>query len=228
VNPDGLPALHFALEHERGELPPVELHWRIHWYERDFAHERLLPRSVHEAGNWQPAPPDQLAALLLFYARDGFVGLRLAADIAAWWDTFGTQVPDGVLDALSTEYPALSRALTAAAETAERTVGLPARQLSRRTGRSSLHERVAMRVARPDPHASRAQLYAEMGLVDWLLAPPGQLRELVRRHLLLPREVRAQQALHAGRSRPATSLGHSARVLGRYGLAVTRLPLPRR
>ena len=30
----GLPLLHFVLVHERGELPPVELHWRVHWYER--------------------------------------------------------------------------------------------------------------------------------------------------------------------------------------------------
>jgi Uncharacterised nucleotidyltransferase len=36
----GLPLLHFALFHERGELPPVELHWRVHWYERSFARER--------------------------------------------------------------------------------------------------------------------------------------------------------------------------------------------
>ena len=41
VDSDGLPLLHFALTHERGELPPVELHWRVHWYERSFARARV-------------------------------------------------------------------------------------------------------------------------------------------------------------------------------------------
>ena len=45
VGGDGLPLLHFGLVHERGELPPVELHWRVHWYESRFAHERLLAPS---------------------------------------------------------------------------------------------------------------------------------------------------------------------------------------
>ncbi len=72
----GLPQLHFVLVHERGELPPVELHWRLHWYERNFARQRLLPATVVPSGEWRPAPADELAALLLFYARDGFVGLR--------------------------------------------------------------------------------------------------------------------------------------------------------
>ncbi len=80
VREDGLPQLHLALTHERAELPPVELHWRVHWYERTFARERLLPPTGAPPGDWRPAPTDELAALLLFYARDGFVGLRLAAD----------------------------------------------------------------------------------------------------------------------------------------------------
>ena len=46
VQDSGLPLLHFGLVHERRELPPVELHWRVHWYERDFARERLLPPAV--------------------------------------------------------------------------------------------------------------------------------------------------------------------------------------
>src|SRR5205814_8803590 len=76
VDSSGLPLLHFALVHERDELPPVELHWRIHWYETRFARERLL--APDGAPDWRPAPVDELAALLLFYARDGFTGLRQA------------------------------------------------------------------------------------------------------------------------------------------------------
>jgi hypothetical protein len=30
---DGLPLLHLVLVHERDQLPPIELHWRVHWYE---------------------------------------------------------------------------------------------------------------------------------------------------------------------------------------------------
>src|ERR1700733_8281651 len=82
----GLPLLHFTLVHEQGQLPPLELHWRIHWYEEDFARERLLTPVVDPSGGWRPARADELAALLLFYARDGFAGLRLACDAGAWWD----------------------------------------------------------------------------------------------------------------------------------------------
>ncbi len=92
---DGLPLLHFVLVHERGELPPVELHWRIHWYERSFARERLLPAAVDPRGEWRPAPADELAALLLFYARDGFIDLRLASDLGAWWDVHGAELAAG-------------------------------------------------------------------------------------------------------------------------------------
>ncbi len=50
----------------------MELHWRVHWYERSFAHERLLPPTPDDPPqNWRPAPADELAALLLFYAGMG-------------------------------------------------------------------------------------------------------------------------------------------------------------
>ncbi|HWC47373.1 MAG TPA: nucleotidyltransferase family protein, partial [Solirubrobacterales bacterium] len=94
VEENGLPLLHFAMPH--GELPAVELHWRIHWYEDRFAEERLLPPS--EAGEeWRPEPVDRLIALLLYYARDGFSGMRQATDLAAWWDRFGEGLADGEL-----------------------------------------------------------------------------------------------------------------------------------
>lgn len=228
VGASGLPLLHFALVHERGELPPVELHWRIHWYERSFARERLLPRPEDELCGWRPAMIDQLAALLLFYARDGFIGLRLAVDLAAWWDAFGTQVHPDALDALLANYPSLTKPILAAMVAGERVTGLPAAEISARTRELSLRERVAVRMAEPLPRASRAQLYAEMGLVDWLLAPPGDFGGLVQRHVMPPRDVRAQRALHAGRKRSVSSLGHGIRVVGRYGLAIMRLPLRRR
>ncbi len=115
----GLPLLHFVLTHERGELPPVELHWRVHWYERAFARERPLPPSA-VAGDWRPAPADELAALLLFYASDGFVGLRLASDLGAWWDAYGAELRADGLEELLRSYPALAPVLPTAARAAER------------------------------------------------------------------------------------------------------------
>jgi hypothetical protein len=225
----GLPRLHFALVHERDELPPVELHWRVHWYERNFAHERLLPPAVDQLGHWRPDLTDELAALLLFYARDGFVDLRLATDLSAWWDVYGAEVQPGALDPLLSAYPALARAIPAAVEVAEKLVGLPAAQVIGGVHKLGLRERVAVRLANPNPHSSQSQLYADIGLIDGLLAPPGGFGTFVRRELLPPLEVREEQARH-GAKRQARSLpGRCAGMLARYGLRMIRLvELPER
>jgi hypothetical protein len=219
----GLPLLHFVLVHERGELPPVELHWRVHWYERSFARERLLPPAVDPLGDWRPAPADELAALLLFYARDGFIDLRLASDLSAWWDTYGADLKPGALDELLRLYPALARVIPIAAEVAEQTVGLPAAQILGDTHKLSLRERMAGRLANPNPHSSSSQLYADMGLIDGLLMPKGGFGAFVRRNLLPPPEVLDQQARHGGRQRARSPLSRGAGVLARYGLTMTRL-----
>ena len=82
----GLPLLHECLVHPT--LPRVELHWRVHWYERRFAADALERAARERVGaplRMQPA--DELASLILFYERDGFSGLRTPADIAGWWST---------------------------------------------------------------------------------------------------------------------------------------------
>jgi hypothetical protein len=224
VGPDGLPQLHFVLVHERGQLPPVELHWRVHWYERSFAYERLLsPTSDQLPDVWRPAPTDELAALLLFYARDGFIDLRLATDVSAWWDLHGTDIAPGGLDDLLTAYPSFARVIPVAAEVAEKVVGLPAKQLIGETHRLGVRGRLASRLANPNPRSSSSQLYADMGLSDGLLAPPGDLGAFVRRQLLPPPEVLAQQARHASRQRVRSRLGRNLGVLGRYGLRMASL-----
>jgi hypothetical protein len=223
VQADGLPLLHFVLVHERGELPAVELHWRVHWYEASFARERLLPAAVDPLGDWRPIPADELAALLLFYARDGFVGLRLASDLGAWWDVCGAELQPGALTELLSAYPAIARAILVAAEVAERTVGLPAAQIFGDTHKLGLRERTAVRLANPIPHSSRSQIYADMGLIDGLLMPEGGLGAFVRRQLLPPPEVLDQQARHGGRRQARSRLGRGAGVLARYGLTMTRL-----
>ena len=219
----GLPLLHFVLVHERGELPPIELHWRVHWYERSFARERLLPPVVDPLGQWRPAPADELAALLLFYARDGFVDLRLASDLSAWWDVYGAELPPAPLDELLRSYPALARVIPVAVTVAERMVGLPAAQIIGDMPKLGLRGSMAVRLANPHPHSSRPQLYADIGLIDGLLMPPGGFGAFVRRNVLPPPEVLDQQARHAARRRARSRLGRGAGMLGRYGLAIARL-----
>ena len=219
----GLPLLHFALVHERGQLPPVELHWRIHWYEQSFASERLLAPSDEIIGGWRPAPIDELAALLLFYARDGFIDLRLATDLGACWDVFGAELQPGALDGLIGAYPALENALLTAARVAEKTVGLPLDRVTECKTRPSNRARVAMRLASPNPHVSQSQLYADRGLIDGLLAPAGGFKAFVTRQVLPPREVLHEQARKTQRRRANSRLGHGMRMLRRYALAMTRL-----
>jgi Uncharacterised nucleotidyltransferase len=220
---DGLPLLHFVLVHERGQLPPVELHWRVHWYERSFARDRLLPPTVDQSGDWRPEPVDDLAALLLFYARDGFIDLRTASDLSAWWDVHGADFPSGGLGGLLSAYPALARVIPAAAEAAERIVGLPASQVIGDTHVLGVRGRIAVRLANPNPRSSRSQLYADMSLIDGLLTPPGGLGAFVRRQLLPPPEVLDQQARHGSRRRARSRLGRGLGMLGRYGLRMASL-----
>jgi Uncharacterised nucleotidyltransferase len=223
VQESGLPLLHFVLVHERRELPAVELHWRVHWYEQSFARERLLPPQLDSEGQWRPAPVDELAALLLFYARDGFIDLRLATDLSSWWDMYGADLPDGAIGDLLHGYPELARVLTAALDAAEKTVGLPASQILGSAPKLGLRERMAVRLMNPNPHSSRSQLYADIGLIDGLLMPEGGFGAFVRRHVLPPPEVRDQQARHAARQRARTSLGRGAGVLARYTVTTARL-----
>lgn len=219
----GMPLLHFVLTHERGELPPVELHWRVHWYERSFASERLLPPSVEVAVDWRPAPADELAALLLFYARDGFVGLRLASDLGAWWDVYKPELPAGGLEELLGAYPALARVLPTAARAAEKVVGLPAERILAGARKLGIRQRVAVRLANPNPHSSPSQLYADMGLIDGLLAPAGGFGAFVRRQLLPAPEVLDQQAEHGAKHRARSRLTRFVGVLARYALRMTSL-----
>jgi hypothetical protein len=222
VESRGLPLLHFALDHERGELPSVELHWRIHWYEDSFARERLLPSFDAPVKDWRPAPADELIALLLFYARDGFVGLRLAVDLSAWWDVFGDDLPRGAVDEALGAYPALRRVAMVAVRVAERIVGLPAGQIMRDDERLGIRARMAMRLADPNPQSSQSQQYADMGFIDGLLIPPKDFTAFMRRQIILPREVISEYSLRTPDFRAKSPLDYGLRVLARYGLAMLR------
>ena len=185
VGPNGLPLLHFALVHERSELPPVELHWRIHWYESAFARDRLLP-PAGDAEGWHPAPADELVELLLYYARDGLVGLRHPTDLGVWWDRFGARLGAGDLERSLRPYPALRGAALAAVKAAEAVVGLPAAELAGGEIRLGARARAAVRLTNPLPHSGEAQVFADMGLIDGLLTPYGGWRDFFLRQVAPP------------------------------------------
>jgi N-acetylglucosaminyldiphosphoundecaprenol N-acetyl-beta-D-mannosaminyltransferase len=218
----GLPQLHFALPHREGAWPPVELHWRIHWYETRFASEQLLPPRPDDP-RWRPRPVAELTALLLFYARDGFIDLRLASDLGAWWDARGGELEHGELARFLHAYPQLRRAAVASARAAEGTVGLPAEPLLDAAAGIGLRGRLACRLANPNPSGSWAQLYADRGLVDALVSPPGGFGAFVRRQLFPPLEIRAVHARIAGRDGAHSLLSRGAGTLARYGVSAARL-----
>lgn len=221
VEADGLPLLHFTLIHGENRLPPVELHWRIHWYEREFAQRHLLPPSPDSPSDWRPAAEAELAALLLFYARDGFVGLRYPTDLGAWWDRHASQLDADAFDRILREHPLLQPSLTTALAVAERTIGIPVRQLiGDRTPR--LRGRLAVLLADPYPYLTVQQVYAEIGLIDGLLAPPGQFAAYVRRQISPPLAVIREHAERA-EDQTVSRAGYSFRTLARYALALSRL-----
>jgi hypothetical protein len=224
VRAAGRPTLHRELFHDT--LPPLEIHWRVHWYEEAYAEAAIARAESTDDGWLRPQPADELAFLLLFLARDGFAGLRQLVDVAAWWGAFGAATqPAREVRAIAQAHPELEPALTAAARHAEDVAGIPAGSLIE-GGQLSRRQRAAMRLENPWLAGSRAQIEADVSLVDALLAPPRGLRPFVERQLLIPRWglVRRRPHLeHASRTRIGVArLGHTGRVLARYGLASPR------
>lgn len=179
--------IHQVLRHPRGRLPRVEVHWRVHWYEDRFS-AGMLARAEPE-GEWLSArADDELAALLLFYARDGFYGLRTAADLAAWWDRYGSQdTSEPVLASHVRDFPKLREALVTGARVAERVVGLPAAAIVPTDGRPRPTERLAARLANWNQVGEVDQLTANIALVDGLLGSRSQLGAFIRRRIWIGR-----------------------------------------
>ena len=170
VDADGLPLLHFELPGD----PTLELHWRVHWFERDFA-----ARALARAQNGQLQAGDELVMLLLFYARDGFTGLRQAADLAAWWDRYGSAEALERVREVGEEAPRLRSVLVAASAVAARTVALP----DPWAGRGA--SRLAARLANWRLEGSQDRWRADASLVDVTLAPHGTRLRTLRRHALV-------------------------------------------
>lgn len=196
----GRPALHLMLAHPAPNGPAVELHWRVHWAEERHGAAMLARRL---------SPADELAVLLLCYARDGFVGLRLAADIAGWWDAHGAALPDRALDAIADDHPLLAPVLATAAIVAERVAGVPAERL---LGLGAARERAA-RLANPLARGDAEQLRGGQLAVDLLLGGRAGARSFAWRQLQTARRLPRlrDRLLHA----PRTAGRMAAALIGR-------------
>jgi hypothetical protein len=211
--------LHQILRHPDASLPAVELHWRIHWYETSYA-TGLLERSRWVDGMRRLPIDDQFATLLLFYARDGFAGLRYAADIAAWWDRNGSSAAPAALANVMTEHPALAEPWRAAVAAAVPVAGLPgngAWAALRPRRRASV---LAARLTNWDLTGTSDQIEANVTLIDGLLTPRGGFRAFLARQLRRP--AGSPPADPAAGTRRAQAL-HLGKLLVRYLIALGRL-----
>ncbi len=170
VDDNGLPLLHFVLPHGSRDLPTLELHWRIHWYESRFASEpRLLLSDLDHHANWRPAPADELAALLLLCQGMASLAFSLGKRPRSHGcDTYGGGLaPSAIPDLL--QGPCVRACDSAAVSAAERTVGVPASGDGRRaiSGPKTAHGRTACHHA--EPANQRVAGIRCMGFIDGLL-----------------------------------------------------------
>jgi hypothetical protein len=210
----GLPRLHDVLV--RPASPSGELHWRVHWYEQRFAADALARAERPAPGApLEMQPLDGLVALMLFYARDGFAGLRFPADAAAWWDLkCGDVAGPSAADMVAQHYPALTAPVTVAASLLSELVGLP----GDRPGALPFRWRVATGLAAPFLDGGRHQAEANAGLTDLLLSPPSAAADAMRR---VVHNAPTASARTGGTFAEAwsASAGHLLRVARRWAMA---------
>jgi hypothetical protein len=217
--PGGLPLLHETLVHP--ELPRIELHWRVHWYETRFAADAL--RRAERPAPGEPLrmqPADELASLLLFYQRDGFAGLRSPADVAAWWGNNHRRLGDGnATNVLARRYPSLSAPLTVAGDVLSGLVGVPLPP-PRSAG---LRQRWARAIANPFLDGDVAQIRANASLVDLLLAPAdGHLSSIGRELDRTPVEKWIPDVAVGSPVAGLVRAEHAVRMLRRWTVASAR------
>jgi hypothetical protein len=184
-----LPLFEASLRHADEWRPPIDLHWRLHCGETAFSREYLLQSDVDETGIRVPRPADELAALLLFWSRDGLAGLRHAADVGACWDRHSAHLAPGALDTLVDNHPELRGPVTAAVMLAERAVGVPTGGLLSHPDRDKVPIRLALRIANLVEQSASVQFEAGAIAVDGLLRPRGELAAFLRQHFFLPPPV---------------------------------------
>jgi len=217
-----LPLLHRRLVHRQPGLPVLELHWRVHWYEQLFSREMLLRSRPEGIIGTRAAPSDELTGLLLFYARDGFVDLRLACDVGAWWDALGAQLPPRAVAEQIARYPRLERVLVAATEVGDSVVGVPSVELLGEHQKLERRVRLATALANPDAEGDLTQHQSDALLIDLLLTPPGGQRANIKRQLLTPSGTQPGQR-SPQRYGPWAAINHGLRLLRRYTLGLLRV-----
>ena len=185
----GLPIFETSLVPQKPWLPPIDLHWRVHWYETGYSGMLVRNAAVGPDGVRELDPIDDLTVMLLIYARDGFHGLRLAGDVAAWWDVHGASLDRPPLDRAVERHPAVAKALRTAVAVVDRVVGVPAERLLSRPNLDGRALTAAQRLANWSYEGDERRRIATVSLVDALLTPSGGSRQYVRRHLLPPRPV---------------------------------------
>lgn len=186
---DGLPLFEASLLPAEDWSPPIDLHWRLHWYEETYSRQFIGRAQVDERAIRAPGPLDELSALLLFWARDGLMGLRHAADVSAWWDRHGTEIAPRALEGVAAAHPRLRPVLTAAALHADRLLGVPSAHLLGPCDDPARRLLLASRCAFAARPATESQREAAITVVDALLIPRGGGSAFLRRHLVLPEAV---------------------------------------
>ncbi len=217
---DDRPLLHYRLFSAGPIQIRVELHWRIHWYESAFSEELVQSGGRGAVAPAVLDPASGLAALLLFWVRDGLVGLRYAADIAAWWDRFGSEIEPGALAAIGATHPRLERALAVSGAVAARVVGLPHPALARQPAQLDRRERLACRLANWTCRGDSDQIGSNRVLVDLLVSPSRGHAAFARRQLAPPPETLRE--LYPSRSRAAIPLlraMHPVKLAARFAYA---------
>jgi hypothetical protein len=213
VDSQGLPPHHFRLY--SAKAPTVELHWRMHWYERDFCRE-ALDRAAPTAESLRLRHDDHLALLLIGYARDGFRGLRVPADIAAMSTRGGPLDPGRVPDPLQ-------GSLVAAALAVRELLGVsPVDPMDPRVVRRR-RLRAALALRDPLLRFEGTESWADVALTDLLLAPPAGLGAALHRRLWPPLATIPERA-HPGAVRARVPhLEHLVRTVRGFAIALPRV-----
>ena len=208
--------------------PAVDLHWRLHWYERAFSQQALARAERDPAdGIIRLRPHDAFVTLLLGYVRDGFWGLRPLVDIAAWWDKYGhTLEPAGLQPVIDAD-PDLGPCLRASAHVVSRFAGVPLERLLPASATLSRAEGLACELAGWDEQMSSVRFRSACALIDVLLAPAGGRAAAVARYYAPPLRtvLNARSSLRppGAAARVSARARYAARVALRYGPEELRL-----
>ena len=220
----GEPVLHLALTHGAG-LPEVELHWRVHWYETEFARARPGARAARDPTASGACRPTTSSPRCCSTTR---------ATASPGCATRPTPPPGGTRTPLrrgppswrpiAVEHPGLTRALSASAAVLDELVGRARRLASSRRIPSPWGARRAARLANPLMRGTPQQITAEISLVDGLLTPAGQRAAFLRRRVLVdPRQLPTRTAR---RPIALARVEHALRLARRMLLAAVAAACP--